>query len=64
MNGEWWIRIVVFLLFWPFFWWNSNRSITGQAPIEKEAERFWLKFALIGLLLVGAAFLALNRWKP
>jgi hypothetical protein len=55
------------VLFWPAHWWkeHNENSRLGTSPIEKEAERFWLKAGVIGaliLVLIGVATVAAGWW--
>lgn len=50
-----WVDFFFFLielLLWPYHWWKNHNenSHLGTSPIEREAETFWLKFALFGFL--------------
>ena len=47
-------------LFWPAQWWkeHNENSRLGTSPIEKEAERFWLKAGFVGALILALIVVA------
>ena len=47
-------------LFWPAQWWkeHNENSRLGTSPIEKEAERFWLKAGFVGVLILALIVVA------
>ena len=49
------------VLFWPAQWWSEHNenSRLGTSPIEKEAEHYWTRIALIILLVITAIT---RRW--
>ena len=52
------IEWLIYILFWPYLWWHRHNqdSPLGTSREEDETEAFWLKFAIGGAVVVGAAF--------
>ncbi len=52
------------VLFWPAQWWkeHNENSWLGSSPIEKEAERFWLKAGVAGALILAVLILIVVGW--